>query len=515
MPQDSPEPETQTENRQTRKKYYLILAVLSVIFFFVYSSFFMGRPVGFSTPDENVNFFYTKYVADNHSIVYQDPLNAQVDTTNIRPRGMSYFDGKFVPNLFFGMYFFYGASYKLFSLVGLPESTVLYLNPLLAVLGVWLLYFLVDEAFNARTAIISACLLFVLPPYWYWASFYFSNILAVVLFLAAFLFAFKALNQGRIWFYALSGLLFSLTLLVRPDFVYFLPAFLVLLLVKWRSIKVKYLGVAVGVFVISMLPLLLLNNYLYGGFLKTGQHVALGWRGIVPPAGNHPSYLGENISLLFSAVPLSIFGLGGLLYCLRKGKPYAYALSLVPPVLIFGYIFLTGQPGRFDLIVHNSYVRYFIPIYVLLVPLFVIFLLRVVRNKYIVAIALLVFVTFSVALTYPGLLDTRRSITDYSKKAESIFNETEPNSVIFVASLDKVLFPERKVAMYSFSAASLGNVASVSSRLVKAGIPVYYISERSSMNGILSGSLDANGCGMISVDPQNQLYSIRADATSP
>ncbi len=497
------------------RRHILILIALSIIFFFVYSSFFMARPVGFTTPDENVNLFYAKNVAGTGNVVYQEPLNAEFGTTGIRPRGITYLGDKFVPNLFFGMYFIYGGIYKLSSLVGLPESTILYLNPLLAVLGVWLLYLLVQEVFDEHVAIISACLLFVLPPYWYWASFFFSNILGVVLFMAAFLFAFKALNKGRLWSYALAGLSYGLTLFVRPDFVFLLPVFLVLGAVKWRCIKIKYLGIAIAAFIIAMLPLLFLNNYLYGGFLKTGQHIALGWGGVVPPAGNQPNNLGQNISLLFSAVPLSVFGLIGLLYCLRRGRPASYALSLIPPILLFGYIFLTGPPGRFDLIVHNSYVRYFIPIYVLLLPLFVVFLLKIVRNRYIIAIALLLFVTLSVSLSYPGLLDTRTSAMNYAKKADSIFNQTESDSVIFVASLDKILFPERKVAVYNFSPESLESAASLAAKLADGGIPVYFIAERSSANGYISELLDTEGCRMISIDANNQLYNIREKATSP
>lgn len=172
----------------TRKTQILILTLLSIVFFFAYSSYLMGREVSFTTPDENVNLFYTRYVAENHSIVYEDALNESLDTTAIRPRGMRYQEGKIVPNLFFGMYFIYGGFQQVFGFLHLPDSAVLYLNPLFAVIGVWLLYFLVGEVFDEKTALISACLLFVLPPYWYWGSLFFSNILAVVLFIAALLF---------------------------------------------------------------------------------------------------------------------------------------------------------------------------------------------------------------------------------------------------------------------------------------------------------------------------------------
>ncbi|MDD5779195.1 MAG: glycosyltransferase family 39 protein [Candidatus Thermoplasmatota archaeon] len=492
----------------TRKTQILILTLLSIVFSFAYSSYLMGREVSFTTPDENVNLFYTRYVAENHSIVYEDALNESLDTTAIRPRGMRYQEGKVVPNLFFGMYFIYGGFQQVFGFLHLPDSAVLYLNPLFAVIGVWLLYFLVGEVFDEKTALISACLLFVLPPYWYWGSLFFSNILAVVLFIAALLFSFKALNRERPGFYALAGLFYGLTAFVRPDFVYLYPSVLVLILVRWRSIRIKYLGLAVLTFALSMAPLLLLNDYLYGGFLKTGQHVSLAWKGVVPPAGDRPDYLGENIALVLSAVPLSVFSFGGFIYLLRKRKHLDYLLLLPIPILLFGYFFLTGQPGRFDIIVHNSYVRYFVPIYVLMLPLFVIFLLRVVRKRYLVAAALLVFISFSVFTAYTGVLDTRRTAIYYAGKAGSIESQTESDAVIFCNSLDKILFPLRKVALYNFSEEAIDNAASLCSRMIDMGLPVYLVVERPSTTNLFSRLLEYYGCKMSVVDPANNLYSI-------
>jgi len=492
----------------TRKNQLLILTLLSVVFFFVYSSYLLGHETSFTTPDENINFFYTKHVAENNSVVYQDPLNETLDTTAIRARGMRYWDGKIVPNLFFGMYFIYGGFEKVFHFLHFPDNAVLYLNPLFAILGVWLFYFLIDEVFNSRTAIISACLLFVLPPYWYWASLFFSNILAVVLFIAALLFSFKALNKEKSVFYALAGLFYGLTLFVRPDFVYLYPSILVLMLIRWRSIKLKSLGLAVLAFALSMAPLLLLNDYLYGGFLKTGQHVSLSWSGTVPPAGGEPSFLGENIDLVLSAVPLFLLSFGGFLYCLRKREHLDYVMFLPIPILLFGYFFLTGSPGRFDLIVHNSYVRYFIPIYVLMLPLFVVFLLRVVRKRYLVALALIVFISLSVFTAYTGVLDTRKSAIDLAKKSNSIQAQTESDAVILCVSLDKILFPERKVALYNLKDKSIEETASLSSRLLDAGLPVYLIIERSSYTNLFSRLLEQNGCEISAVDPDNNLYAV-------
>ncbi len=491
-----------------RRKHLLLLAVLSVIFFCVYSSYLLGRARSFTTPDENINFFYTRYVAENNSVVYQEPLNEELDTPAIRARGMSYWQGKIVPNLFFGMYFIYGGVAKVFDALHLPETSILYLNPLVAVLGVWLFYFLVDEVFGAKTAIVSACLLFVLPPYWYWGSLFFSNILGVVFFIGAFTFSFKAINKARPAFYALAGLFYGLALFVRPDLIYLYPSIAVLVGVRWRSIKWKQLGLAALAFAIFIAPLLLLNRYLYGGFLKTGQHLSLGWSGTVPPAGGTPSYLGENVSLLLSAVPLLALSSVGFLHCLRRRENLDYILCLPLPVLLFGYYFLTGSPGRFPLIVHNSYIRYFIPVYVLLLPLLVVFLLRVVRKRCLVALALVVFVSLSIYTAYPGILDTRESAIDYGRKAESIQSQTEGDAVIFVNSLDKILFPERKVSLYNFTEESMEKAASLSSRILDAGLPVYLILERASCANAFSRLMEIHGCRMSAVDPSNGLYAV-------
>lgn len=499
----------------SRRTCFLLLALLSVVFFFVYSSYLMGREVSFTTPDENVNLFYTKYVAEHNSVVYSNPVNESLGSGVIRSRGMTYWEGKMVPNLFFGMYFLYGGFEKVFRLLHLPDGAVLYLNPLFAVLGVWILYFLVEEAFDTRTALVSACLLFVLPPYWYWSSLFFSNILGVVLFMAALLFSFKALNRERPAYYALAGLFYGLALFARPDLVYLYPSVAVLMLVRRRSLRAGYLVLAALAFAVSMAPLLLLNRYLYGGFLKTGQHLSLSWKGVIPPAGKKPNYLGENIGLLISAVPLCLFSLGGFLHCLRRAKNLDYLLLLPVPVLIFGYFFLTGVPGRFDLTVHNSYVRYFIPVYALLLPLFAVFLLRVVRNRCLVAAALAVFVALCVVTSYPGVLDTRRGATDLARKADTIFSQTEEEAVIFVNSLDKILFPRRKVSLYNFSEQSIENAASNSSRLLDMGLPVYVIVERASYTNLFSRILENHGCDMSVVDPDQRLYTVIRRAQAP
>ncbi|MDI6832193.1 MAG: glycosyltransferase family 39 protein [Actinomycetota bacterium] len=492
----------------SRRTRFLLLALLSVVFFFVYSSYLMGREVSFTTPDENVNLFYTRYVAEHNSVIYTNPVNESLDAGIIRSRGMTYWEGKLVPNLFFGMYFVYGGFEKIFRLLHLPPSAVLYLNPLFAVLGVWLLYFLVEEVFDAKVAMVSACLLFALPPYWYWSSLFFSNIPGVVLFLAALLFSFKALNRERPAWYVLAGLFFGLALFVRPDLVYLYPSVAVLMIVRWRSLRPGYLALAALAFALSIAPLMLLNRYLYGGFLKTGQHLSLAWKGTVPPAGKKPVYLGENVALLLSAVPLCLFSLGGFLLCLRKRKNLEYLLLLPVPIMLFAYFFLTGAPGRFNLTVHNSYVRYFIPVYALLLPLFAIFLLRVVRNRHLVAAALVVFVALCAVTAYPGVLDTRKGAIDLARKADTIFSQTEEYAVIYVNSLDKILFPRRQVALYNFSEQSAENAASTSSRLLDMGLPVYVIVERASYTNLFSRIMEKHGCILSVVDPAQHLYAV-------
>ena len=193
----------------------IVLTSLAVIFFILYSWYPFqvagGTNFKFASPDETANYFWIKRVAgmslrgsngdrsnpmvstenqgiaspavlrdrNDSALMYFEPLNV-IANDAVVPRSVRSDSGAVKPVSFLGIILIYGALAKIFG-----SGIIIYLTTLSAAVGALFFYGIIKRVFNENIALLSALMLFVLAPYWYYASRgLFHNVLFVDLVLA-------------------------------------------------------------------------------------------------------------------------------------------------------------------------------------------------------------------------------------------------------------------------------------------------------------------------------------------
>ncbi|MCX6743250.1 MAG: hypothetical protein NT116_03355, partial [Candidatus Parcubacteria bacterium] len=132
-----------------------------------------------------------------------------------------------------------------------------------------------------------------------------------------------------------------------------------------------------------------------------------------------------------------------------------------------------------------SYVRYFLPIYILSLPLAAIFceyFLKLFTNKKVKILLslflVLIFLGFSINAVYlagnDNLIKIKQSTKDYTEMSSKVIDLTENNAVIISSRSDKMFFPERKVI-----GAWQINDFETWVKIIEAGTPLYYFATES------------------------------------
>ena len=129
----------------------------------------------------------------------------------------------------------------------------------------------------------------------------------------------------------------------------------------------------------------------------------------------------------------------------------------------------------------NSYLRYWLPIYILCIPLTChglvaltrIFHKRMQKNIFLALLVIIMGIFSTNLVVFSGsesILAINRSVSEYYDIREKVGKHIEPEAVIVLNRADKIFWPERKVISY------MGNdeVFVGVSELLKNNIPVYF-----------------------------------------
>jgi len=119
-------------------------------------------------------------------------------------------------------------------------------------------------------------------------------------------------------------------------------------------------------------------------------------------------------------------------------------------VLSYGSWYFSDSVGGDRVAIGSSYFRYFLPIYMLLIPWISFGLLKIGRKSRFIMIAILIMLSlFSVKTTFwgkdDGLIRVRNGLQQNQRILERIDEITPENSIFITGSLDKALYPEKKV----------------------------------------------------------------------
>jgi hypothetical protein len=477
------------------------LAIASLLFLIFFS--LLVTPIATNTqlaprfdwPDSTANYFWIKQYANHNQLTLPEPLN--LNTHNlIHPRSFNVnAQGELVPGSFLGLILFFGWLAKIFS-----TRAIIYFTPFLAVSAAWALYLLVKKIFSSPGAAFWSALLLLLAPVWDYYTF--ESLLPNVPFLAVFLWSawsITSIKKDKLLTWLLAGLLCGLTLSLRPSEVVWMTIIYLPLLISQANYK-NWKGwlLLIGGIILALAPSLYEQKLIYGQALSVGYNQlasassSLTLRHLVKqlllPFGLDPARAWHNFSRYFLALnwPFLVLAILGI-FSLPK-KPRLINLYLIISSVIFIYLIFYYGSWRFDdqlnLILNNlgaSYVRYWLILLVLLLPLAGLFLDRLGRLKYQISLSCLPWLIISLLAIWSlnltlfqdpnNILSVRQKIADYKLQAEPLINQTEDNAIIVTTRTDKWFFPERRV-IHTFNLTADQQLLTILDHL-KTQAPVY------------------------------------------
>lgn len=503
-----------------RKNYQIAsLAILAVVFFFVYSWLAFSTPLIFNSPDETANYFFAKNFAQTGELRVFEPLNLSFGNI-IHPRSINVANGFLVPGSFLGAILLFGSIAKVFGVGILP-----YLTPLFSVLAVLFFYGIMKKIFDSRVASISALMLFVQPAFWYYTSrSLFPNALFIDLLIIGFFWLINSkkyskkdsnkdsntfkdnsnkVNNGC-WQVGLAGLFIGLALAVRSSEVVWIGAVLLALFliyrkeINWRQVVVFLVAGS-----LAFIPIFYFNQFLYGSSIAFGYQelssgapavsvsILSGIKKIILPFGFSLSRIWSHLGRYFLQIFwwLSLPAIIGLGLVLWDWKRLSREQKLFLYFYVFIFLFLGAYygswstydnitPGRVT--IGNSHVRYWLPIYILSLPfvsLFVVKFSQLFRKKNLeyvfgaVTIFLIIILSGYSALRgdEESIVAVKKNILDYKLEKQTVLGLTSADSIIITERSDKVFFPERKIIV-GFDTNNLMNYLP----LLMKQAPVYY-----------------------------------------
>lgn len=349
-------------------------------------------------------------------------------------------------------------------------------------------------------------------------------------------FSFK-FSQKRTWQIAaagFAGVFAGLAIITRTsELIWLAPAFAIIWLFYARRLGlIKLIIFFAGIF-LALLPVAYWNNILYqnsfrGGYNEmnrsldelataSGEVVQSTLQGQIEKYRDYFETVSHNIfyfgfnptqsiemfrHYVLEMFPLLVgFGLVGLLLLIvqnirhfqKKYFVYVTIWVLIGVILVFYYgswrFNDNPDPTRFT--IGNSYTRYWLPIYLMLLPLVSLAIVRITRalllissktparfrkilaaglQAYIVIIIFFFSISFVLFGSEEGLAYLYHNNLAERKNAEIVFSLTEPGGIIVTQYYDKFFFPERRIIM-----GKLPNdeILAAVQKLVKY-YPVYY-----------------------------------------
>lgn len=436
---------------------------------------------GFTSPDEEVNFSAARQFSQAGNFFLGSAV-AEDDTGVVKPRNVQVRDDHLVPLSFLGFPLLTGLAARLFG-----DNAILFVTPVLAALALIAYYRVTAYVWGTRVGIISFWLLVFFPGFifftvksmWHTVAF-----VAFVIFSAYFFIA--HVKQHHRPFVIVSGLMLGIAVSIRTNelvwlAVLALAGFLWLrprLSIRWVLLFVLAVG-------IGLLPVLVANTYTFGHPLSFGYTAALERSGelaagadvtgkiktLVVPAEQtlsnyitHSSWYGFKLTTVYTLVVL--IGLVALVFGFAKpaSRRWLIMAAFITAWLVWYYggtAYYGGQTTATGPIIGSSFVRYFLPLILLYLPVAAagsqaisrLIDARPWRRVLLASIGVVLAVT-SINLVVndsEGGLGKyfRQDLPQIVDARQTISTSTETDAIIIAGSKDKLFFPERQVMGYN------------------------------------------------------------------
>lgn len=471
--------------------YYLIFLVIAAFVFYNFNNFFIWLPnykifghLIFNWPDSNANYFFSQLFAESFHFFQFEPLNLLTDNL-LHTRSINVVAANLVPMTWLW-------SLIIFALPSfLGPLSVLFLTPVLAAISVILFYRLVTHIFASDAlAFLSAALLAFFAPWLFFANeVMLPNVLFITCLLSA-LYLFSRCDARQVKntnkTFILASVFFCLALMMRLNellWLFILLGFLGYYFYAYLTRK-KILIFFIVAFIFVGLTLLL-NKLTYGAYLAFGYlnlqtstlptefvqenfNLLKFWQFLILPFGWQTKVFLSNIYhylflliwpyYIFAAIALwSIFKNKNLSFKIwSRYLLLSFVLSLVILIYYANWELADPMVKSYNGI-SISYVRYFLPIYILILPFVALGILSVAdyladkfkKCKKIKLVSSLVLVLclsiFSLRLAFfapnDGLLKTKDNILVYYQQFQAVKNIVPASSVLLTDRSDKIFFP--------------------------------------------------------------------------
>ena len=530
----------QLSNGLKKKKiifYFLVILALAS-FFYLYNYLNIhnsSQPLIFNSPDETANYYFSELFAETSELKQKSYL---LNISNeIHPRSINGINGHLVPNSFIGIFLIYGSIAKIFG-----TWIIIYLTPLIAIIGVLFFYLLIKEIFNKKIALISAFLLLILPSYWYFSTKgMMHNILFVDLFIASLYFIILAIKNNKRLHYLLSISFLALALIVRSsEIIWVIIIFSSLLIFSRKKINWKKASIGFLMILIFAIPIIYFNVQNNGSATSVAYlenigpetHTSFHYiKKIILPFGFHPNNMKFTIYNFIFKLPWwhSIALLISLVLVFIKRKEIkkehwfylvSWAFLSIFLFTYYGSWLFFDNPDPRAVTIGSSYLRYMLPYFIFGIPLIAWALSKIkFHKKYfnnLIIILILAFMSLNsylIVMKCPqeGILKISNDLKNYQNRTQLIIAYTEKDSIIMTSRADKYIFPYRNVLYLKSEVYNYENFET----FLDEDIPLYYFGFRFKKNDInnVLNEFYRKGLNLsktIFVDGDHALYRITA-----
>lgn len=486
------------------------LIILAVLVSAIGSFVLFPREGVYVSPDETANAFFAHTQAHSWVLYAFDALNIPLHDA-LHPRSVVSVEGRLMPQGFVGLPFLYG------SLTWLTGDWFLpFVTAVLAAFAVCAWFGIVRRVFDREIALLSAILLALHPAWWYYTArslmpnVPFASLIIIGLWLIlarpvrAWTEGTKKAVFGKDADLVLGGIAWGFALMIRPaELVWLLLAAAAAALfmratIRWRSVTI--VAIALG---IALAPLPLLQRSLYGSMFTSGYTVHaeepdapavdtpvtvapappstslnespawLAFQSFIKPVlpfGFHPRNAARNLfwyggELFWWLTILALVGLPftcslrGLTREQKRARQVFLAVSACAGiwlVTLYGSWVFHDNPDPESISIANSYVRYWLPLFILSTPL-IAFAVRWIANRALtpfartlcIAVIVLLCAALNVRTVFfapeDGLVPAAATMAQAAGIRDWVLQLTEPDAVIIVDRADKLFFPYRQV----------------------------------------------------------------------
>lgn len=494
------------------KRHLIIILIVAVFSFFLYSSmYFLLRPAAmensqwiFNTPDETANYFFIKTFFETGQMQSFEPLNAvSGEMSLVHPRSTTVVDNFITPGTFLGFILVMRMFAKVFSFWFVP-----FIVPFFSAFAILSFFYLIKETFNGKIGFWSALALAVMPAFWYYSSrSLFNNLLFLDFVIIGFSLLIMFARKKELMLLALSALFLGLALTMRTaEAVWVIAVLVVLFAALRRHLRWRHGLLFSFIILLSFLPVLGYQYHIYGHPLVFGYAPKIAAKApaaIWQIAGNLALPFGfsfinilKNIYYYFFkmffwlSIPAFLGGLLLIFQTIGKKAKAEEKMYLLFAILIAAFFLayygswwffnnLMAKP-----LIGSSQTRYFLPVYVMGVPLAVFFwdkILNLISDKKIrLALGLIIILAtlgFSVnTAVFAGeesLAAVYSAVKSYHAVNKKVGKATKADAVIVSSYSDKVFFPSRRVIFYWQDPKYLANIEKI---MAQTQVPVYFYS---------------------------------------